>query len=384
MRSVQVSRTTAVFLEKGHPWVRPDRFTKGLEAVKAGEAVTLVDERGRGLASALAEPGGEVCARVFHRKPGMAFDAEAAIQRAWDRRAELYADAGTTAYRLVHGEGDFLPGLRIERLGDVLVVLVQAACATPHLPAVLAALTKRMPTARIVVREHLDDLRRAPTAARLADGSPLPPADTVVEVQERGVTLLATPFAGLATGIYVDQRGTRDWLRSRVVGKRVLNGFAYTGAFGVSALMAGAASAIDTDLAAPALAIASANARRNSVEARHRTLQGDCRTVLTDLSDSVDVVILDPPTAAQGSGGWLLRRDYPEILRLGWQRLAPGGLLLACCNTLHGKPFPLAETVDAACPGGIEEPGPDLGVDIPVLKGFPEGRPFRCAVRRKP
>ena len=77
-RQIQVSRTTAVFLEKGHPWVRPDRFTKGLESVKNGEAVTLVDERGRGLASALAEPGGEVCARVFHRKPDMAFDPAAA------------------------------------------------------------------------------------------------------------------------------------------------------------------------------------------------------------------------------------------------------------------------------------------------------------------
>lgn len=113
-RQIQVSRTTAVFLEKGHPWVRPDRFTKGLESVKNGDAVTLVDERGRGLASALAEPGGEVCARVFHRKPDMAFDPAAALARAWDRRAELHADPTTTAYRVAHGEADFLPGVRIE------------------------------------------------------------------------------------------------------------------------------------------------------------------------------------------------------------------------------------------------------------------------------
>ena len=383
-RQIQVSRTTAVFLEKGHPWVRPDRFTKGLESVKNGEAVTLVDERGRGLASALAEPGGEVCARVFHRKPDMAFDPAAALARAWDRRAELHADPTTTAYRVAHGEADFLPGVRIERLGEVVVVLVQAACALPHLPALTAALAQRLPTARIVVREHLDDLRRAPAAARLADGSPLPPAETTVEVLERGVRLLATPFAGLATGLYLDQRGTRDWLRPRVVGKRVLNGFAYTGAFGVAALVAGAAEATDTDLAAPALATAAANARLNGVEDRHSTLQGDCRAVLNNLSTPVDVLIVDPPTAAQGSGGWLLRRDYPEVLGLAWSRLAPGGLLVACCNTLHGKPFPRAEAVATACPGGREEPGPEIAADIPLLKGFPEGRPFRIAARRKP
>ena len=251
-RRLQVSRTTAVYLQKGHPWVRPDRFTVGLEALRPGDAVTLVDEAGRGLASALADPQAAICARVFHRLPGKAFDPAAALRRAWDRRAALHADATTTAYRIVHGEADFLPGLRIDRLGDVLVVVVQATALHPHLPALVDALAACAPGARIVIREHLDDLRRTETATRLV-GGPLPPPDTTVEVRERGVRLLASPFAGLATGVYVDQRATRAWLAPRMPGARVLNAFAYTGAFGVAALVDGAAQAVDTDLAATAL-----------------------------------------------------------------------------------------------------------------------------------
>ena len=384
-KRLAVSRATAGFISRGHPWVRPDRFTRGLERLQAGDAVDLVDERGVALASALADPAAEVCARVFHRLPGKKFNAAAAIQRAWERRAELHAAANsaqTTCYRVVHGEADYLPGLRVERYADVMVVVVLAECLAPHLDAVCRALLMCLPTAIIVVRDHRNDLRVRETASWrwLPDGTKGElDAQAMVVGQELGVPVAIRPFAGLATGIYVDQRPTRAWLRPHVAGKSVLNLFAYTGLFSTSLLHAGAASALDVDLSAPALAQATENAQLAGVASRHRTEHGECRKVLTALDQTFDRIIIDPPTSAQGEGGWILRRDYPEVLRLAWAKLAPGGLLLACCNTLHGKTFGVAEALSAACPGGQPVPTPGLGDDIPQVKGFPEGRPYQLA-----
>jgi 23S rRNA (cytosine1962-C5)-methyltransferase len=346
--------------------------------------VTLVDERGTALASALADPAAEVCARVFHRLPGKAFDPTVAIARAWERRAALHADATTTCYRVVHGEADFLPGLRVERYADVLVVLVRADCIAPHIEAVCTTLQQLMPAARIVVRDHRDDLRRTPVAdRRWPTGATLDSAESVVG-RELGVPVAIRPFNGLATGIYVDQRATRVWLHPQAAGKRVLNLFAYTGLFSVSLLQAGATAALDVDLSGPALAIARENAALAGVSAAHRTQQGEARKVLAGLNEQFDVVIVDPPTSAQGDGGWILRRDYPEVLTLAWERTAPGGLLVACCNALHGKPYPLAASLAGACPSGRAVPVPEPAEDVPLARGFPEGRPWQLAAVRKP
>jgi 23S rRNA (cytosine1962-C5)-methyltransferase len=382
-RSLVVSRATAGFLERGHPWVRPDRFTGSLHELQPGQVITLVDERGRQLASALADPQAEVCARVFHRLPGKAFDPAGAVTRAWERRSALHADPGTDCYRLVHGEADFLPGLRVERYASVLVILVLADCIVPHLDPIAATLASLLPGAEVLIRDHRSDIRRAAIATRRWGSPAALDAEATVVGHELGVPVTIAPYDGLATGIYVDQRATRAWLRPHAAGKRVLNLFAYTGLFSTSLLAAGAVSALDLDLSAPALALASANARLAGVADRHRTRQGDCRSALAQLTEEFDLIIVDPPTSAQGGdggqGGWILRRDYAEVLHLAWQRLAPDGLLVAGCNTLHGKPFGLTEAVAAACPDGSNRPVPEPGEDIPLLKGFPEGRPWRLS-----
>ena len=386
LRTLTVSRTTARFLSGGHPWVRPDRFTRGLEQLQAGEPVTLVDEGGKRLASALADPAHEICARVYHRRPDMPFIPAQALTRAWERRAALHADPMTDCYRVVHGEGDFLPGLRVERYASVFVVLVLADCALPYADEICRSLQRRMPDAVVIRRDHRSDLQRDDVSSRRFGGGELDP-EAVIIGHEFGVSFPLRPFAGLATGIYVDQRATRAWLRPQANGKRVLNLFAYTGAFSLSLLAAGATSAVDVDLAGPALARAAEAAQLNGCADRHRIYQEDCRRFLSATTEEFDVIICDPPTAAHGGDGWILRRDYPEVLRAAAARLAPGGLLVACCNTIGGKPFPLGETLrSSALAAGIpiaDVPGPGLGDDLPALAGFPEGRPFRLAIARR-
>ncbi len=388
-RTLQVSRATARFIEDGHPWVRPDRFTRGLGQFAAGDVATLVTEQGERIASAVVDPEGAVCARVFHRRADMAFDPVAALARAVAKRAALFADPETDCFRVVHGEGDHLPGLRVERYADVFVVVVFADAAMRAAKAVCAAiLAPDGPVAAfvyaptVVLRDHRDDLRREEVrSARFGSGPPLDP-EGVVMGRELGVRYPLRPFDGLATGLYVDQRETRRWLRSLAPGRRVLNLFAYTGAFSVSMLVAGAAHAVDVDLARPALARAEEAAVMNGVADRHAAIKADCGAWLGTARDAFDLIIVDPPTAAMGGEGWVLRRDYPGVLAKAFARLAPGGLLVACCNTLNGKPYPLDEVMrDAATAAGrggarsVEVP--KLGEDLPQLRGFPEGRPYR-------
>ncbi len=365
--------------------MRPDRHTRGLDALATGEAVTLVDERGRGLASALVDPEARICARVYADSPETPFDPTAALERAVARRRPVADDpAGTDVYRLVHGEADGLPGLRIERYADLVVIICTAACALPALPTVCAGLRVLQPGARLVIREHLDDLRRRQVRTRLADGSQPDPA-TLVRVRELGVPLLARPCADLATGIYVDQRGTRRWLRARCRERRVLNLFAYTGVFSVSLLEAGASAACDVDLAGPPLALATRMAAEAGVGECHRTHKQDCRVFLAESDAMWDLIVCDPPTAARGKRGWVQRRDYPDLLTACAAHLAPGGLLVASSNTLGGKPFPLREQLART---GLEllseHDGPALEPDIPQRRGFPEGRPFRLVVGQAP
>jgi len=383
MKRLIVGRESAGFIERGHPWIRPDRFTIGLETLVPGEPVVLGDERGRTLAAALADPTSPVCARVYSRDPNLAYDPASAVRKAWAKRGRFHHDRHTDCYRVVHGEADGLPGLRIERYADVLVVLVLADCAATAIEPICATLAELLPQARIVVREHRDDLRREAVATRFIGGD-CPGPETLVEAREFGVILPLRPFAGLATGIYVDQRGTRRWLRPQIAGKRVLNLFAYTGIFSLSLLQAGAASAIDVDLAAPALARAQEAAERNALTDRYRQHQSDCLEFLAADTGHYDVIISDPPTAAQGGeSGWISRRDYPRLLSLVQPRLAPGGLLIACSNTIGGKAIEVDGLIrEAQLPLAIL-PAPELDPDIPQVKGFPEGRPFRLVVAQQ-
>lgn len=385
MRTLTVSRATAGFLGRGHPWVRPDRFTRGLEQLRCGEPVTLVDQQGRRLASALADPGAGVCARVYAWQPDQPFAPAQALLGAWQRRGALHADPSTTCYRVVHGEADGLPGVRIERYGELLVVLLTTAAAAVHADALAAAAQALLPEARVLVRLHREDLRRANVEDRPWGGWRIDP-QAVLTATELDVRYPLRPFAGLATGLYVDQRGTRLALRAQAAGARVLNLFAYTGAFSLALLRAGAQAALDVDRSGPALARAREAAVLNGVHERHRTVQDDCRVVLSQLAkagERFDLVICDPPTAAQGGEGWVLTRDYPALLTQAWAVVEPGGLLVTCANTLH-RPVPLAAWVEAAVGReGIAVAPPPWQIDLPQRQGFPEGRPYQLVLRRR-
>lgn len=375
MRTVTIGRQSAGFVNRGHPWVRKDRFTKGIEHCAIGEAITLVDERGKGVASALANPGADRCALVYHRAAGKAFNPSASVERAWQARAGLHRDSNTNCYRIIHGEADFLPGFRLERYGQSYVLLIRNKAALAHSKAVANTIADLIPNGRLYIREQLDDLRKQKTATYAHDGQTVDSHASHI-ARELGTDISVQPCLDLATGIYVDQRGTRSWLRQHCAGKSLLNCFAYTGVFSSSLLVAGAERAIDLDLSGAALAVAEANAAHNKVSERHQAVKADCGQWLAQCTEQFDIIVMDPPTAARGGDGWVLRRDYPKLLKLLPPLLSPKGIVISCCNTLGGKPFDLKRALNEAGLQ-IQSDKPQLAADIPQKSGFPEGRPFR-------
>ena len=254
------------------------------------------------------------------------------LRRALERREELRQRGDLTAYRLVNGGGDALPGLCIDRLDQVLVV---------HLDA---------PNERLVhdIRLGLGGFRAAfvkvhpPQASRrvLAPHGPAwgEPVESLV-VREDGLDYLTRPGAGLSTGLFLDMREVRGWVREAAAGLHVLNLFAYTCGFGVCALRGGARRVLNLDLSRSYLAWGQANYALNDLPADpHDFVYGDALDWLARFArrqQTFDLVIVDPPSfSSTRRGTFAAERDYPRLVTGAGRVVAPGGILLAATN--HG------------------------------------------------
>ena len=233
-------------VELGHPWIIADSYTKRWPAGKAGDLVELTDEKGRFLATALLDPADRIVARVLGRER-MRLDRTWLMKRlqAALQLRQAHADLGDTdAYRLVNGEGDGLPGLTVDCYGDYLMVQLYCAGWRPHLPAVIQVLQELLTPAGIYEKSRPQKTRELEAASdtkkygRLMAGTPAPDP---LQVRENGLNFLVNLEQGLNTGLFLDQRKNRRDLMARARGKRVLNLFAYTGAFSVAAAAAGQA-----------------------------------------------------------------------------------------------------------------------------------------------
>ncbi len=380
--SVVVASRQARSLVAGHPWVAPEGLAEGRRGLSPGACVALVDGQGRPLGTALASPREPVALRLWSRE-GEPVTAQTVLGRtaaAWRRRSALRESKDTDAYRLVHGEGDALPGLFVDAWGAFLVVETQTAAWDPWLPHVLEALQRLERPRGILLR------RRAPGPggavpegrAEPAKGSS-PPAE--LTVRESGLKYRIR-LADLKPGLFLDERENRAWVASQCAGKAVLNAFAFTGAFSAAALAAGAGQVASLDLSGPVLARLGANLRLNRLDTpRHEAVRGEALAVLAAWAKAgrrFDVVILDPPAYATHAGGrWRAAEDYGRLAAAACRVLAPGGLLAAALVTHEVTP----ERFERMLREGVARAGRvvttmqrrGLPQDFPTLPAFPEG-----------
>lgn len=276
----------------------------------------------------------------------MAADPQALLLAALARRTPRFADLDTDTARVFHGQPDGIPGLFIERLGQVLVVqlhegvltlpenAIRGLCATAaEALGAIAVYRKVFPRDRSFVDPQLDALHRdaAPWI-----GTAAPPELTVCEA---GVRYLVRPYDGYSTGLFLDHRMHRARVRTLVAGRRVLNAFAYTCASSVVAALGGAAETVSVDVSKRSLEWGKRNFAANG-----RTLEGHW-FICSDVRDYFrraarqqrlfDLVILDPPTFARSKAvnrTLSIPGDLPELLAGALERLAPGGQLLLSVN----------------------------------------------------
>jgi len=386
--------TTTLFLRPGrdeaarrrHPWVF-SRALSGSQHGTAEEVEVRSSERallGRGFAS----PRSSIAARLWRCGDGP-LDAEfvGGLVEAAAKLRERFVPPGTDGYRLVHAEGDGLPGLVVDRYASVLALQATTAGTEAARPLWLPALRALFPGASI--------LQRNDVASRHGEGLPLEdellagePPPGRVPFRERGMTFLADLAGGQKTGFFLDQRENRHLVRGLAGGKSVLNLFSYSGAFGVAALAGGASRVAHVDTSAPALALARENHAANGqdlslVETVAADAFEDLRARVAR-GETWDVVVTDPPAFAKKTPDVdRACRGYKDVNRLALKLLAPGGLLLACsCSgpvsaDLFQKVL-FAASLDAGVPARIVErrgAGPDhpVSIDCPeteYLKAF--------------
>ena len=328
-----VGPETARMLRLGHPWVIADRYTARWPKAPCGALADLVDEAGAPLGTALLEPGARVVARLLDAgriTPDAAW-INRRLQAALNLRSRL--DLGdTTAWRLVNGEGDGLPGLTVDRYDDWLLVQFYTPAWEPHLPALGRALQDLFRPRGIYLKGRPLETRSKGTTVKgeLLTGREAPQPLDVTEHDLRYEVDLA---GELHTGLFLDQRANRLAFRRLAAGQRVLNLFAYTGAFSVAAAAGGAVQVTSVDAAPRYLERARDNFRLNGINPGvHEFLAGDCFAELEKLHRSgrqFDLVLMDPPSfSTVRSSRFTTSGGTSDLVQRALALLPPGGVLI--------------------------------------------------------
>ncbi len=386
-------------LREGHPWVYRDAVEP---LPDAGTEVRVADTRGRFVGRGLCDDG-PIGVRIFTLRDESIgttmFASRISSACAW---RDVCVPAETDAYRLLHGEGDRMPGFVCDVYGAVAVVRADGAASAAWLSSFVDALRPALDargvgtllarTARRHPRPDADDPSSRHTRATVDVVYGQAPDDIVI-VRERGVRLPVDLFRGQKTGLFLDQRTSRHRVRQRSEGKRVLNLYAYTGGFSIAAAIGGASHVHSVDLAAPAIALAEETFRANDVDpAAHEFTVGDAMDVLAALRGRrarYDLVIADPPSFAPSEEAVpRALQAYRALHAACVGVLVPGGMYLAGSCSSHVDSARFRETLASAASSATR---PVQIVDAwgapedhPRLPAFPEGDYLKLVLCRVP
>jgi 23S rRNA (cytosine1962-C5)-methyltransferase len=330
-------------LRAGHLWVYSNEIdidSTPLRDFQPGQPVAIQASNGKTLGTGYINPHALLCARLVSRDLEHPLGLSLLVHRlnvALSLRERLY---DRPFYRLVYGEGDGLPGLIVDRYGDLCVAQLTTAGMDRLKDDILAALQKVLKPAAVLWRNdgpmrELEGLERY-----VADAAGVVPE--IVEIEEDGLRFQVAPRTGQKTGWFYDQRDNRTRLDRYVASRRVLDVFSYVGAWGVRAAVRGAREVLCVDSSAPAVERTAANAALNGVGDRVRTQQGDAFDVLKSLREArerFEVVIVDPPAFIKR------RKDakegtlaYRRLNEMAMQVLERDGILVSCsCSQLLSR-----------------------------------------------
>ena len=351
-------------------------------------------EYGKFVARGYFDPHSHIAARVLtlnqkERIDGAFFRTR--IDDALSLRHAVLDLRDTDSFRLVHGEGDGLPGVIVDLFAGFAVLKLYSAGLTAFRPLIVEALRVVVPGLRgIIGRDQMEEEEtNSSTAARTLWGQSAPAR---LAILERGVSFWVDVHHGQKTGFFLDQRENRALIRRLAKGRQVLNCFAYSGGFSVNAGLGAAAAVCSIDSDAEAMALAEENFRANGLDAeRHQFLSADVFKALASFKSegrTFDFVILDPPAFAKSQR--TVERAVAGYASLNRQALAvlrPGGLLATASCSARVSPEAFTGAVrEAAFNSSVElvlleeryQPA-----DHPIRLHFPEGRYLKFFVLRR-
>ncbi len=376
---VRLKKERSKSARAGHPWLFSGAF-ETLPDLDPGSLCRVEDEFGKFVAVGYANPSRSLAVRLlaWHEIESIQELLEVRIDAALQLRAAVIPPE-TDAYRLVASEGDLLSGLIVDRYADVLVTQIQTAGMERLRDRVVEILVSRLHPRTIYERSDIPVRREEdlPMRKGVVAGEPL--ADEI-EIRELGLRYGVQPDAGQKTGFFLDQRDNRARVRARAAGRRVLNCFAYTGAFGIAAQAGGATAVTSVESSEAAVALLRRNAARNGFEAGE-VVQGDAFDFLRDAQRQgtrYDLVVLDPPAFAKKKHQVeAALRGYKEINRQALEILAPGGELFtfSCSQYVDMVAFRRMAFAAAAEAGAAVQVLDRLGApaDHPVALAHAEG-----------
>ncbi|WP_337995745.1 class I SAM-dependent rRNA methyltransferase [Oleispirillum naphthae] len=355
--SVILTKPAARRIAEGYPWVfKGDvAWSSALDIAEPGCLARFCDARLKPLAAGTFNPATGLCGRILATGANPAVDAalfERRLDRALAKREKLFA---VPHYRWVHAEGDGLPGLVIDRYGEVLSIQVSTAGMERLKPLWLPAVRALAQPRAMVFRNDIPARAQEGLAAAPEVLGDLP--EGPVRVIEEGVVFRADLVEGQKTGWFFDQRANRRHIAELAAGLSVLDLYSHSGGFGLPAAVAGAAAVRMVDVSALALGLSRRAAAENGVAERCRWTEADVFSFLAPEADDgerFDIVVVDPPAFIKD------RRKIPaglagyrKLARMACVRARPGGLffMASCSHHAHPPQF------KAAVEGGLADAG---------------------------
>lgn len=339
-------------LRRFHPWVFSGAIARPSEDIVEGDIVRVVSAEGESLGVGHYQIGSiairilsfddvEIDASFWHERIGAALNLRCALG---------IVRENNNMFRLIHGEGDQLPGLIVDIYGTAAVM--QAHSVGMHLQRkeIAAALQEQMPELRCIYYKSETTL---PYKAGLDEESGFlmgKPVDFIAT--ENGLRFHVDWLKGQKTGFFLDQRDNRELLEHYSQGKKVLNMFCYTGGFSVYALRGGATEVHSVDSSERAIDVTMRNVALNFAnETRHKAHTVDAFHYLADMGNDYDLIVLDPPAFAKHRDA--LRnalKGYTRLNAKAMQKIKPGGILFtfSCSQAVSKEQFRLAVFTAAA------------------------------------
>jgi len=379
-------------LLRRHPWIFSGAIERVDGAPVRGDTLPVRDDAGNFLAWAACNPDSQITARVWSWSEAENIDENFfrnRISSALAARRELKLADKSNGMRLIHAESDGLPGLIVDRYGEVLVMQVGSAGAERWRDTIADILQELCKP--VCIYERSDSDSRGLEGLEMRNGVLRGTLPDIVQVIENGLRFNVDVVAGQKTGFYLDQRDNRALTETLAQDKDVLNCFCYTGGFSLYALRGGAKSVLSIDASGDALHDAARNLASNELDSsRAEWMEADVFQALRTLRDQgrkFDLVILDPPKFAPTAAfAEKAARGYKDINLLGFKLLRPGGLLstYSCSGGISEDLFQKI-IAGAALDAGVDAQivhHLHASADHPVLLSFPEGAYLKGLVLR--